>query len=379
MLIPVEAEILRIAIPFRATFSHALKKRDVGEGVLLVLSDAEGRRGHGECTPRDYVSGETSESVIADLQRRLPALLGRRWPSFDELVAELDGQTSALPRAGHAAFCALELALLDLGGRVFGRSAGEPLGPVHTPRVAYSGVVSAGSREAAVAVCVQARRLGVSQVKVKVGGKVEDDLAVLSAVRETLGPQARLRVDANGAWDARTALERVTAFAPFELEGLEQPCAADDLEGLAWLAARSTVPLIADESLVSIEDARRLAAARACHVFNVRISKCGGLLASGRVREIGRAAGIASMLGAHVGETAILAAAGRQFAARTPDLRFAEGSYGRLLLEADVSDAMDLQAGGVGTRPSGQGLGIDPDLTAIEPFIVARTALQAVR
>jgi L-Ala-D/L-Glu epimerase len=375
VLIPVAAEILQIGIPFRAAFSHALAKREVGEGVLLVLRDTEGRLGHGECAPRGYVTGETVATVLADLARRLPPLLGRRWDSFEEVVAELDAQAPSLPRDGHAAFCALELALLDLAGQVFGRQAGEPLGVVQSPSVAYSGVVSAGSVEAAVGACEQAQRLGVSRVKVKVGRSLDEDLQVLTAVRETLGPTARLRVDANGAWDARTALERVTIFAVFELEGLEQPCAADDLQGLAWLTVRSPVPVIADESLVSIEDARRLAAARACHVFNVRISKCGGLLASARVRDLGRSAGIACMLGAHVGETAILAAAGRQFAVRTPDLKFAEGSYGRLLLEADVSDAMDLQPGGLGAVPSGNGLGLQPDLERIAPWILARTAL----
>jgi L-Ala-D/L-Glu epimerase len=377
MLRPVEAELLHVAIPFRFAFRHALAERDVGESVLLVLRDADGRRGHGECAPRRYVSGETAATALAELGRRLPEILGRRWGSFDELVAELQAGAVGLPRAAHAAYCALELALLDLGGRVFGRAAGAPLGDVLAPTVAYSGVISAGSPEVARAACARARQLGVDRLKVKVGGTLDEDLAVLTAVREALGGTAHLRVDANGAWDARTALERVAAFEPFELEGLEQPCAADDIDGLAWLAARSSVPVIADESLVSLEDGRRLVAARACHVFNVRISKCGGLLASGRLRDLARGAGIATMLGAQVGETAILAAAGRQFAARTADLRFAEGSYGRLLLEADVSDALDLQPGGLGALPEGPGLGVEPDLSALEPHVVTRTRLQA--
>jgi muconate cycloisomerase len=144
---------------------------------------------------------------------------------------------------------------------------------------------------------------------------------------------------------------------------------------MAWLTARSPVPVIADESLVTLEDARRLVELRGCHVFNVRVSKCGGLIGARRVRDVGRAAGIDSMLGAHVGETAILAAAGRQFAARTPGLRFAEGSYGKLLLRADVSDAMDLGRGGVAPAIEGCGLGLDVDLERIAPFVVERVEL----
>jgi muconate cycloisomerase len=375
MLRVVEAEILGIAIPFRFAFSHSLAERSVGDGVLLRVSDEDGRSGYGECAPRDYVSGETSRSAIDALARSVPELLGRRFDSFDDLTRELGRRGAALPRETHAAFCALELAWLDLGGQVFGRSAGEPLGPVCTQSVSYSGVISASGKQQALKTCELLRKLGVTRAKIKVGAKAAQDLEVLEAVREALGSGASLRVDANGAWDAKTALARLRAFAGSRLAGCAQPCAAGDLAGMAWLAERSPVPLIADESLVSVLDALRLIAARACHVFNVRISKCGGLLTSARIRDLGREAGIDTMLGAHVGETAILAAAGRHFGARTPGLRFAEGSYGKLLLEADVSDALDLRAGGEGPALAGAGLGLDVDLDRIEPYVVSRLKL----
>jgi len=377
MLTVVHAEIAQIAIPFRFAFRHSLARRDVGDGVLLTVRDENGTRGHGECTPRDYVSGESSASVVDALVRRVPPLLGRRFASFDELTALLAHEAQGLAREEHAAFCALELAWLDAGGRAFGRSAGEPLGPVCASRVAYSGVVSATGKDEAEKFCAAMRERGVTRVKVKVGRDRDADLEVLAVVREAMGEAARLRVDANSAWDAQTALARLRDFARFRLEGCEQPCAAEDFEGMAWLTARAPVPVIADESLVSLEDARRLVELRACHVFNVRISKCGGLLSAGRIRDLGRAAGMATMLGAHVGETAILAAAGRHFATRTPDLLFAEGSYGKNLLRADVSDAMDLGPGGEGGAVAGAGLGIEADLERIAPFVVARHELTA--
>lgn len=377
MLTAVDAEIARIAIPFRFGFRHALATREVGDGVLLRVRDARGRRGWGECAPREYVSGETSETVLGVLGRRVPRFLGRRFESFEELTAELAREAVGLPRDEHSAFCALELAWLDLGGQVFGRSAGEPLGPLVTRRVTYSGVVSASGRDEAAKTCESMKALGVTRVKVKVGAEREADLEVLAAVRAVLGETARVRVDANAAWDAETALERLHDFEPYRVEGCEQPCKPDDWDGMAWLTARSSVPVIADESLVSLDDARGLAELRACHVFNVRISKCGGLLGAARVRDLGRENGIDSMLGAHVGETAILAAAGRHFAARTPGLRFAEGSYGKLLLQADVSDALDLGPGGVGAALQGDGLGLEPDIEHIAPYVLSRTKLTA--
>ena len=377
MLTAVAAEISRIAIPFRFAFRHALAEREVGDGVLVTLQDAEGRRGWGECAPRDYVSGETSQSCVDALSERIPRHLGRRWASFDSLVALLARESAEAPRRELAAFCALELAWLDLGGQVFGRSAGDPLGPVCRPRIEYSGIVSAAGPEEATKTCAAMKAMGVNRVKIKVGANQAVDCEVLSAVRSALGEAASLRVDANSAWDASTALGRLRAFERFRLEGCEQPCPADDVEGMAWLTQRSPVPVIADESLVSLDDARRLVERRGCHVFNVRISKCGGLMGAARIRDLGRAAGIDTMLGAHVGETAILAAAGRHFAARTPDLRFAEGSYGKLLLRADVSDAMNLGPGGMGRAITRNGLGLDVDPGAIAPYVVSSVKLAA--
>lgn len=377
MLTAVSVEIARIAIPFRFGFRHALAERKVGDGVLVTVRDDRGRRGHGECAPREYVSGETSQSVVDALARRAPRLLRSSFASFDELCEELARESAEVPRDELAAFCALELAWLDLGGQVFGRSAGEPLGPVCAPRVAYSGIVSASGTAEAVKTCESIRELGVKRVKVKVGRERAEDLELLAAVRETLGADAGLRIDANAAWDAETALARLRDFERFQLEACEQPCAAEDFEGLAWLSARSPIPVIADESLVSFADAQRLIETRACHVFNVRISKCGGLLGAGRIRDLARSAGIETMLGAHVGETAILAAAGRHFATRTPGVRFAEGSYGKLLLQTDVSDALDLGAGGAGVAIAGHGLGLDVDLARVAPFVLSSTEIAA--
>jgi L-Ala-D/L-Glu epimerase len=259
--------------------------------------------------------------------------------------------------------------VLDLVGRGVGRSAGDVLGPVVRETVPYSGVVSADGADAVRALCERMRALGLRSVKVKVGRSRDEDRAVLQAVRDALGPEVELRIDANCAWSPDEALERLQQLAEFRLAGAEQPVGADDVDGMAWLTARSDVPIIADESLVSAADAERLAAARACHVFNVRVSKCGGMLASRRVREIGARAGIASMLGAQVGETALLSAAGRHFATRVRDVRHFEGSFGELLLERDLAaEPVVFGRGGEAPALTGPGLGVDVDDARLRAF-----------
>ncbi|MFH0945936.1 MAG: dipeptide epimerase [Planctomycetota bacterium] len=367
-------DVLDVEIPFRFTFRHALSERSVGHSVLVRARDDVGGVGYGECVPRSYVTGETPESVRDALSGRLlKQFEGASFGSFEELVEGLRAQLEGLPRGSHAAFCALELALLDLGGKVFGESAGSVLGPIRNREVRYSGVVSADGVERVAKTLKGLAGFGFSAVKVKVGESLEIDRQVLAAARETLGESCSLRVDANCAWNAEQALSHLEALAEFRLDGVEQPLPKDDLEGLVWLTERSPVKVIVDESLASLDDARTLADRKACHAFNIRISKCGGLINSARIRDLGAEAGIGCQLGAQVGETALLSAAGRQFATRSENVLFLEGSYGNLLLEEDVGRSdITIGRGGIAPCLEAPGLGVEVDPDRLERWILSR-------
>jgi muconate cycloisomerase len=368
---PVSARILELKIPFRFTFKHSLASRSSSDSIVLALDDSTGEVGYGECAPREYVSGESVGSVLSFLRKMTPRVFSQSYGSLDDVRAWIDETRHDLAREEHAAFCALELALLDLFGRLSGESSATVCGPIVHHIVRYSGVVSADHPDVAVEFCKAMRHFGIGSVKVKVGSSLEEDYAVLTAVRQTMGEGCTLRIDANCAWDADTTLRRLTSFAEFSLEAVEQPCAAEDLEAMAAVTAGSSIPVIADESLVSLADAHRLVERRACSAFNIRISKCGGLLNSAEIRDVGAAAGMGFMLGAQVGETAILSAAGRQLATRSHAPLHLEGSYGKLLLEDDIGSA-DLTLGPRGDAPAltGAGLGVTVDRTQLARFTV---------
>ena len=371
MLTIRQLEILQVRIPLRLTFRHSLAARSESESVMVRVSSQGGEAGYGEAAPRGYVTGETAESVEQALADELgPPLLGQSFGDFAEVTADIEATLSTLPRNRHAAFCALELALLDLAGKVFGCSAGTVFGPVVIPVAEYSGVISADGREAALRMAAQMKQFGFRQVKVKVGRDADEDLALLRALRDLLGPAAGIRVDANAAWTAEEALGRVEQWAELSVEGIEQPLAADDWKGLAWLTARSPIPIIVDETLASRDDAERLIGERACHAFNLRISKCGGLVNTRYLRDLASRAGIGFQLGAQVGETAILSAAGRHFATRSRGTLFCEGSFGSLLLEEDVGDR-DLTFGPAGRAPTleGPGLGVEVDAGRLSRYV----------
>jgi muconate cycloisomerase len=223
--------------------------------------------------------------------------------------------------------------------------------------VTYSGVITAGPIARAVQHARQMRAIGLRGIKLKVG--FDDDVARVTAVREALGPAASLRLDANGAWSFERAVEVLNAVESLAIAAVEQPLTRGPVQDLARLRRATPIPVMVDESLVTLPDAEALIAAGAADLFNVRISKCGGLARSQAIASKALAAGLGVQVGSQVGETAILSAAGRHLAASLPAVAFVEGSYGTLLLAEDVS-VETVRFGHRGEAPllSGPGLGI---------------------
>jgi L-Ala-D/L-Glu epimerase len=148
---------------------------------------------------------------------------------------------------------------------------------------------------------------------------------------------------------------------------VEQPVAADDLDGLARITATCPELIAVDESLRTVAEAQGLVDAKACDAFNIRVSKCGGLRASMRIAEIAADAGLTVVVGAQVGESGLLSAAGRHLAGCVAP-RYLEGSAGRLLLREDITRERVLPGRGGRARPhAGAGLGV-----TVRPDVLAR-------
>ncbi len=221
----------------------------------------------------------------------------------------------------------------------------------------YSGVITAGSIEKAIQHAKRFKLFGIKQLKIKIGGA--DDGARVAAIREATGPAASLRVDANSAYDVAAAIAMLGELAQYNIDAVEQPIPRGLPLELARVKNGSSIPVMADESLVTLRDAQALIDARACDFFNLRISKCGGIARTLEMARLASRAGLRVQLGSQVGETAILSAAGRHVAAYLDDVAFVEGSYGSLLLTEDVGrDSINFGHGGKAPVLRGHGLGI---------------------
>jgi len=356
----VAATLYALRIPFVESFSHSATERRWSDSVVVRVRDEAGTEGFGEGTPRPYVTGEIVETMLDHLTCELwPRVADRELPpacNLEALAAFLPETSLAGAIAPHASRAALELAVLDCALRRAGRPLATLL-PPRRSRVTYSGVITAGPIARAVQHARQMRAIGLHDVKVKVG--FDDDIARVTAVREALGHDASLRLDANGAWSFERAVHVLNAVAPLGIAAVEQPLPRGPVEDLARLRQAIPVPIMADESLVTPADAEALIAGEAVDFFNVRISKCGGLARSLAIAERAAKAGVGVQVGSQVGETAILSAAGRHLAAALPTVAFVEGSFGTLLLAEDVSvESVRFGHRGEASLLTGPGLGI---------------------
>jgi len=363
----LNAEITLLELPFRMPVKHATKKRVSCDSVLVRIESEDGVVGWGEGAPRPYVGGEDQQSVLRELSEVVwPVLAAKEVPNFDgdlrAFLKELDAFLPETPGDGsvvahHAARCAVELALLDCQLRRAGVGLCDALGAART-RVKYNGMLPTGGLKVGKFALGLMKDLEIDTVKVKVGD--EGDATRIKMVREVLGEGVRVLADVNGIWTAQEAEAADQRFKELGVILLEQPLPRGPASELAALRSSTSIPIMVDESLVTLEDARRLIEVQACDVFNVRLSKCGGLARSLDFIELARAGGLDWQLGAHVGETAILSAVGRALALSVTDSLFVEGSVGEWLLEEDLCvPPVQFGPDAYGERLAGPGLGIE--------------------
>ena len=356
-------EAWEVELPFRFSFGHALATRASSQNLVVAARLAGGAVGYGEGVPRDYVTGETPESALARVRDEYgPALIGRELDTAD-VRASLGALGAQLHRGrapAGAAWCAVETALLDALGQALRRPASDFLGGVARPIVAYSGVIPFGHGAGLLALLLLCRLYGLETVKLKVGQDPDADLRTVKTARRILGPGVELRVDVNCAWTADETLRMAERLRPFGIRAYEQPVPADDVAGLRRLTAELPEDVIVDESLCSLADAERLLAERACNLFNVRVSKCGGPLTALAISGLAQQAGVECQLGTQVGESGILTATGRLVATVAPTpFRYLEGSGYRILLRRDLTRE-NVKIGHRGRAPAlaGPGLGV---------------------
>jgi L-alanine-DL-glutamate epimerase-like enolase superfamily enzyme len=347
---------------------------------VLVRIHADGVVGYGQVRPTapGHFVADTVHSVVAAITEIYgPYLLGRDVLDLDRTWADFD---NLLPGNSNAR-AALDYALHDAAGKALGLPVHKLIGGLCQETIPLEWSVSLAPRETMVEDAVRAvEEFGIGVLCLKAGAPDgwRQDVANFAAVRDRVGPDVVIGVDPNTGWQVSETIAAMRALAPMDLGYVEQPIARRDLAGLARIRrAAEGVPIMADESLFTLEDALQLARSEAVDVLCIKLYKTGGIRMAKRITAVAQAANMRVNVGGLAVQSQLEAAAGAHFCASIPAgsvMPGAEFIFGLGVVDMDplVGSTDFVIRDGHVRPPDGPGLGIEIDETA-----VARLTLQS--
>lgn len=297
----VKVECLPVSTPLKKPVIMPNTRITSIDSVVLKLTTEDGTSGFSDSgDTSSWYRGELQESIIAMIANVIAprCLLGEDPRNIEKIVAKMD----LLVRDNNQAKATVDFALHDLKGKLLGVPVYELLGGRTIEAARQGWVLSAGKPEDVAAEAALAKKTGFALFKMKIGyGTMADDIAMVHAVRETVGNDAYLTIDANGFWSYEKALHIIRKLDPCGLDLIEQPLPHWDIEGMARLRAQVKTPIYADESAQELHHLKEIIDRRASDGLFIKLQKAGGLVKSQRWLTLARLAGLPVHCGCMIG------------------------------------------------------------------------------
>ena len=327
-------KINKLEIPFEMSFSHSSATRNITDSIVVTAA-SENHSGYGEACPRSYVTAETFETVVGFFHRHRASIMR----SVEDLHS-LDTWSSAHVEAidqSPAAWCAIELALLDLLARENNGSVEKVLGLAElSGDFQYTAVLGDSNLGSFTKLLEQYKLMGFTDFKLKVSGNLVHDKEKCDVLTSQIS-HARVRLDANNLWHTFDEVITYVQRLGCDFFALEEPLQVNDYAGLSSISEALNLKIIIDESFVKYQQFDYLQGKPENWILNIRISKMGGLLRSIVIAKQARKSGIDCIVGAQVGETSLLTRAALTLVNNFRDVVLAqEGACGTYLLKHDI-------------------------------------------
>lgn len=284
-----------LSVPLRVPFKTALRTVNQVEDVIVEVHTDTGNIGYGEAPPTGVITGDTTGAIIGAIKDHIKkTLIGREVDDFEMLMISLN-QCIVKNTSAKAA---LDMALWDLYGQLYKIPVYKLLGGSRK-QVITDITISVNDPEEMARDAVNAVQRGYDCLKIKVGSNPELDVERLTMVRKAIGKQTCIRIDANQAWTPKESIRILNQMQErgLNIEFVEQPVKAHDYEGLAYVTAHSYIPVLADESVFSSEDAVRIMQMRAADLINIKLMKCGGIYNGLKIAAAAEIYGVECMIG----------------------------------------------------------------------------------
>jgi o-succinylbenzoate synthase len=291
----VDIQLERISVPLKRPFKTALRTVNSVEDIIVKVITDTGNIGYGEAPPTGVITGDTTGAIIGAIEDHIKkSIVGMDIENFENLMKKLNGcivkNTSAK--------AAVDIALYDLYGQLYKAPLYKLLGG-YRKEIITDITISVNSPEEMVEDSKDAIKLGYNTLKIKVGKDSAMDIKRIKAIREAVGNDISIRIDANQGWKPKEAVYALRRMedSGLNLELVEQPVEAHDIEGLKFVTDNVSIPVMADESVFSPKDALNIMQLRAADLINIKLMKTGGIYNALKICNMAEIYGMECMIG----------------------------------------------------------------------------------
>ncbi len=290
-----DIRIGEISVPLKTPFKTALRTVNSVEDIIIEVHTDTGNIGYGEAPPTGVITGDTKGSIIGALNDHIKKnIIGMDIENFEDIMLKLDKCVVK----NNSAKAAIDIALYDLYGQLLNAPIYKILGGYRN-EIITDITISVNDPEEMAKDSIDAIKRGFNTLKIKVGKDAATDILRMKAIRNAVGYDVKLRIDANQGWKPK---EAVKALRKMEDEGLdiefvEQPVEAHDIDGLKFVTDNVSIPVLADESVFSPMDALTILQKRAADFVNIKLMKTGGIHNALKICSIAEIYGVECMIG----------------------------------------------------------------------------------
>ena len=311
--------VRQVEVPLKEPFRISLGVITHSRSAIVSVETDEGLVGYGEGAPAISITGESLSGTTDVIKAFEKDLIGTDPTDLEKVYWIMD---RAAAHSG-CAKAAVDMACYDLLGKKSGLPVYKLLGG-HQNFMETDITVGIDTPEIMAAKAKKHVEAGFDTIKTKVGTSFAEDLARVKAIREAVGDDVKIRIDANQAWSAKEAVRLIERLNEYNLELVEQPVAYHDIAGLEYVTKHSIVPIMSDESCFNAKDALRLVERRAIDYLNIKLMKCGGIREALKINAICESAGIEVMLGCMAEESNLGITAAASLGAATKNITRAD-------------------------------------------------------
>ena len=347
-----QIELYKLFIPLKEPFVISLGPIYNAENVLVIIRTKEGITGFGECSPFMSINGESADTCMVVGQYFAQWLKGKNALDISEHIKAMD----KIIYGNSSIKSAFDMALYDIASQQANLPLYAYLGGNTSKTIITDYTVSIGEPSKMAADAVKIKEEGYPAIKIKLGSNGKTDVLRIRAIREAVGNEIPLRIDANQGWEVDEAIETLKALAPFGIQHCEEPIARWAFMQLPWVRQESPIPIMSDESCGDEHDVERLIQLGACDYMNIKLGKSGGIYKGLKMVRLAEEARIHLQVGAFM-ESRLAMTAFAHFSLCSPAIEHFDFDTALMFTEDPVSGGIKYERNGVVIVPEAAGLG----------------------